>query len=122
LWRQQGVPEQALEVGASKIGQRNRKENNRVSLSAGNKQMEQNRTPVVCVYLKELAGIPLTDRALVVSLIGATTTSAGLTVRCVLDESEYERGIKISDEEFGKINITNADFHGEWNYSISINL
>jgi hypothetical protein len=58
----------------------------------------------------------------VVSLIGATTTSAGLTVRCVLDESEYERGIKISDEEFGKINITNADFHGEWNYSISINL
>jgi hypothetical protein len=71
---------------------------------------------------KNWQGIPLTDRALVVSLIGATTTSAGLTVRCVLDESEYERSIKISDEEFGKINITNADFHGEWNYSISINL
>jgi hypothetical protein len=58
----------------------------------------------------------------VVSLIGTTSTSTGLTVTCVLDESEYETGIKISDEDFGKINITNADFHGEWNYAISKNL
>jgi hypothetical protein len=67
---------------------------------------------------KNWQGIPLTSRALVLSLIGATTTSTGLTVSCVLDESEYEPGIKISDEEFDGINITNADFHGEWNYSI----
>jgi hypothetical protein len=84
--------------------------------------MEQIRTPVVCVYLQELAGLPLTDKALVVSLIGATTTCAGLTVTCVLDESEYETGIKISDEDFGKITITNTDFHGEWNYTISTNM
>jgi hypothetical protein len=62
------------------------------------------------------------QRALVVSLIGTTTTSAGLTVTCVLDEFVYETGIKISDEDFGKINITNAAFHGEWNYTISPNL
>jgi hypothetical protein len=67
-------------------------------------------------------GIPLTDRALVVSLIGATTTCAGLTITCVLDESEYETGIKIGDEDFGKITITNTDFHGEWNYTISTNM
>jgi hypothetical protein len=67
---------------------------------------------------KNWQGIPLTSRALVLSLIGATTTSTGLTVSCVLDESEYESGIKISDEEFDGINITTADFHGEWNYSI----
>jgi hypothetical protein len=71
---------------------------------------------------KNWQGIPLTNTALVVSLIGATTTSSGLTVTCVLDESEYETGIKISDEDFDKINIVNADFHGEWNYTISINL
>ena len=67
---------------------------------------------------KNWQGIPLTSTALVVSLIGATATSTGLTVSCVLDESEYELGIKISDEEFNSINIINADFHGEWNYSI----
>ncbi|MDR0663882.1 MAG: hypothetical protein LBF80_07405 [Spirochaetaceae bacterium] len=71
---------------------------------------------------KNWQGIPLTDTALVVSLIGATTTSAGLTVTCVLDESEYEKGKKISDEDFSKINIDKADFHGEWNYTISTNL
>ena len=69
-----------------------------------------------------LQGIPLTNRALVVSLIGAIRTSADLTVTCVLDESKYETGIKISDETFSNINIAHADFHGEWNYTISTNL
>jgi len=60
--------------------------------------------------------------ALVVSLINATTTTTGLAVTCVLDEEEYQKGIKISDEEFATIRITNDDFHGEWNYSISSNV
>jgi hypothetical protein len=71
---------------------------------------------------KNWQGIPLTNTVLVVSLIGATTTSAGLTVTCVLDESKYETGIKISDEVFCNINIANAGFHDEWNYTISTNL
>jgi hypothetical protein len=71
---------------------------------------------------KNWQGIPLTSMALVVSLIGATATAAGLSVACVLDESEYETGIKISDEEFEAINISKADFHGEWNYTISQNM
>jgi hypothetical protein len=84
--------------------------------------MEHDRTPVICVYLRNWQGIPLTDTALVVSLIGVTTTSTGLRVTCVLDETEYETGIKIRDEEFGTINIANTDFHGEWNYTIFTNL
>jgi hypothetical protein len=68
---------------------------------------------------KNWQGIPLTSTALVVSLIGATATSSGLAVTCVLDESEYPKGIKIGDGEFATINISSADFHGEWNYSIS---
>ena len=71
---------------------------------------------------KNWQGIPLTSLALVVLLIGATTTTTGLSVTCVLDESEYETGLKISDKEFDKINITNAKFHGEWNYKISKNI
>ena len=70
---------------------------------------------------KNWQGIPLTSTALVVSLIGATSTSTGLMVTCVLDESEYQAGIKISNEEYSSINISATDFHGEWNYTISNN-
>ena len=70
---------------------------------------------------KNWQGVPLTSRALVVSLIGATKTNTGLAVTCVLDESEYQKGIKVSDEAFASINISTAEFHGEWNYSISNN-
>jgi hypothetical protein len=67
---------------------------------------------------KNWQGIPLTSMALVVALIGATSTSAGLIVSCVMDEADYQKGIKVSDEEFETINISANDFHGEWNYSI----
>jgi hypothetical protein len=70
---------------------------------------------------KNRQGIPLTGRALVVSLIGATATVTGLMVTCIFDESEYETGIKITDEVFAGLNVINTDFHGEWNYSIAVN-
>jgi hypothetical protein len=54
----------------------------------------------------------------VVALIGATATSTGLSVVCVIDESDYVTGINVSDEEVERLNIVNADFHGEWNYSL----
>ena len=34
------------------------------------------------------------------------------------DERTYEKGIKVSDAEMAKLNITRAEFHGEWNYTI----
>ena len=71
---------------------------------------------------KNWQGVPLTSVALVVALIGATTTSTGLSVVCVVDESDYETGVKVTDEELENLNIVNADFHGEWNYSIAVNL
>jgi hypothetical protein len=70
---------------------------------------------------KNWQGIPLTSRAVVVALIGSTRTETGLSVRCVLDEKEYETGLKVTDDDFGKINISPATFHGEWNYTISPN-
>ena len=53
-----------------------------------------------------------------VNLIASTTTSTGLKVKCELDTNKYETGKKVSDEEFKKLNIVRADFHGEWNYTI----
>jgi hypothetical protein len=70
---------------------------------------------------KNWQGIPLVSAAVIVSLIGATKTERGLCVRCVLDESKYEKGLEVSAEEFDSINIVPDDFHGEWNYTIRPN-
>ena len=39
-------------------------------------------------------------------------------VKCELDTKKYTKGIKVTDDEFKKVNIIRDDFHGEWNYSI----
>ena len=67
-------------------------------------------------------GKPLISLEVIVKLIAGTTTSKGLTIKSKLDKTIYEKGIKITDEELGKININQNDFHGEWNYSITPNL
>ena len=64
-------------------------------------------------------GRPLTDYRTIVEVIGATTSSKGLTVRCVLDEAEYQAGVKVSDAEMADLNIVRDEFHGEWNYSFA---
>ncbi|MFO7757413.1 MAG: ISAzo13 family transposase, partial [Roseovarius sp.] len=63
-------------------------------------------------------GRPLTDRLAVVELIGATTTRTGLKVECAIDDSTYEKGVKVSDAEMASIDITGDQFHPEWNYTI----
>ena len=62
---------------------------------------------------------PLVSYRVIVELISATTTKTGLTVRCQLDTSQYPSGIIVSDAEMAAINIQRAEFHGEWNYTIS---
>ena len=62
---------------------------------------------------------PLVSYRVIVDLISATTTKTGLTVRCELDTGQYPSGIVVSDAEMAAINIKRAEFHGEWNYTIS---
>ena len=66
-------------------------------------------------------GKPLTSLAVIIGLINGTTTETGLKVTAKLDEREYTKGIKISDEDFEKINLKRYKFHGEWNYIIRPN-
>jgi hypothetical protein len=54
-----------------------------------------------------------------VNLIGQTTTRTGLRIEAELDTARYEVGLKVSDAELGAVQITRADFHGNWNYKIS---
>lgn len=71
-----------------------------------------------CFISKNWRGKPLIDRATVVNLIGSTATKTGLTVHARLDENQYEKGIKVSDEELSAVKLEKDDFHGEWNYKI----
>jgi hypothetical protein len=61
---------------------------------------------------------PLTSLLVILSLIGATTTTTGLVVKAVLDEKQYQTGIKITDEQMKNWNIEKNEFHGKWNYII----
>jgi transposase len=63
-------------------------------------------------------GQPLTSYAVILQLIAATTTKAGLTVQCQLDMNSYPAGRKVSDEEMATLSILPDPFHGEWNYTI----
>lgn len=63
-------------------------------------------------------GRPLTSYAVILKLIAATTTKAGLTVQCQLDTNRYPSGRKVSDKEMATISLLPEFFHGEWNYTI----
>jgi hypothetical protein len=63
-------------------------------------------------------GKPLVSYAVIVSLIAATRTAAGLTVQCELDTNTYPAGRKVSDAELAGVRLERDAFHGDWNYSI----
>jgi hypothetical protein len=71
-----------------------------------------------CFITKNWRGRPLTSYQAIVNLIGSTTSKKGLTVRAVLDTNHYETGRKITDKQLARVNITPAEFHGEWKYTI----
>jgi hypothetical protein len=71
-----------------------------------------------CYITKNWRGQPLRSRAVVVNLIGNTTTETGLRIRAELDTNSYRLGIKVSDEELAGVRLERASFHGEWNYTI----
>lgn len=64
-------------------------------------------------------GKPLVSLMTIISLIEATTTKTGLSIKADVDPNEYEKGIKISKKELEKVNMTPNEFHGDWNYDIS---
>ena len=72
-----------------------------------------------CFIAKNWRGVPLVDTATIINLIGNTTNNTGLTIRAKLDETQYQKGIVVSDEELAKIKIHKHEFHGEWNYKIA---
>ncbi len=63
-------------------------------------------------------GQPLVSLAVIVNLIGATRTAAGLRVRCELDRGAYPKGQEVSDAQMATLNLAPHRFHGDWNYTL----
>lgn len=74
-----------------------------------------------CYISSHWRGQPLINIEAIITLIGSTTTTTGLKVKCVKDDNIYKTGIKVSDEDFDKINIRHEETCPTWNYIISPN-
>jgi hypothetical protein len=71
-----------------------------------------------CHITQNWRGKALVSHEVIVALIAATTTQAGLKVRAEADQSHYETKIKPTPEQMASIRMTRAAFHGEWNYTL----
>jgi hypothetical protein len=64
-------------------------------------------------------GRALISHEVIVELIGATTTKAGLRVQAVRDTGIYPTKIQVSDDQLAAVRLTRHGFHGDWNYTIA---
>jgi len=67
---------------------------------------------------KNWRGRPLDSLSTVVNLIANTKTQTGLSVKAMLDDNFYEKGIKVSNALLAAVNLVRDAFHGDWNYSV----
>jgi len=63
-------------------------------------------------------GQPLSSHETIINLIGATTTTTGLTVTAQLDTGDYPTGVEVSDRQMKELPITRNTWHGDWNYTL----
>jgi len=63
-------------------------------------------------------GKPLISHEVIINLIAATTTAAGLTVQSKLDTNAYPAGLKVSDQQMAELQLRRDKFHGDWNYRL----
>jgi hypothetical protein len=87
-------------------------------LPPGTSQWNKIEHRMLCHITQNWRGKPLESLAVIVNLIGNTTTAKGLSIRAEIDVSSYPKGKKISDEAMALIQLRPDRFHGEWNYAI----
>lgn len=82
--------------------------------SKGNKMEHR----LFCHITDNWRGRPFLSHAIIVNLIGPTTTRTGLQIQAELDRHIYRTGIKVSKGELDAVRLEKDAFHGEWNYTI----
>lgn len=64
------------------------------------------------------AGEPLRSYEIILNLIRHTKTKKGLEVQAILNDKIYEKGVKINNEQFKRMNMKNHEMLPQWNYTI----
>lgn len=64
------------------------------------------------------AGQPLESYSTMLNFIRTTKTEQGLQVRALLNQNQYTKGIKVTDEQMDQIRLKRGRVNPEWNYSI----
>jgi hypothetical protein len=64
-------------------------------------------------------GKPLRIYSIILNLIEGTVTKSKLKISANLDRRNYETGLKITDEEFGKMKIVHHSINPDWNYTLN---
>lgn len=67
---------------------------------------------------KSFSGVPLVSFEVMLRLIEETETATGLHVEATLVEKDYEKGIKVSDEEMAALALEKHATCPRWNYTI----
>ncbi len=63
-------------------------------------------------------GRPLVSYETVINLISRMTTRTGLKIKALLDNRDYDPGVKISDQDMARLQITTHTTYPQWNYTI----
>jgi hypothetical protein len=63
-------------------------------------------------------GRPLRSFEIVLECIRSTSTKKGLRVEAVINDKEYQKGIKVSYSQMKQINLIRHDELPQWNYSL----
>jgi hypothetical protein len=71
-----------------------------------------------CHITANWRGKPLESREVVVSRVGATTTTQGRRIQAALDAGHYPTAVNVSDAEMTSLQIKRSAFHGDWNDTI----
>lgn len=74
-----------------------------------------------CHISKNWEGQPLINYEIMLNYLSTTTTKNGLSVSSILNDAIYQKGLKVSDQEFEKLNIVKHDVIPKWNYTIKPN-
>ncbi len=63
-------------------------------------------------------GKPLENYESIINLISSTKTKSGLKIKAKLDKKQYKKGVKVSTEDFSKIQLKFYKKFPQWNYTI----
>ena len=61
---------------------------------------------------------PLRSYEIMLNLIRKTTTETGLKVNAILNKKQYEKGLKITNQQVESINVKKHNTLSFWNYTI----